>query len=103
MMYPLISQYSYRFPDDPRLIPAVGNGHLATQVLNDVIYVNNVYNGYSNSSHRAKIPSTGFKVIDDLEQSLYILDMFTGIMHYLFCFFTLARIAPLFFFLKKPL
>ena len=46
--------FFYRFPSDPRLVPAVGNGRVATQVLSDTIYVNNVYNGFGNNSHRAR-------------------------------------------------
>ncbi|XP_072036916.1 protein-glucosylgalactosylhydroxylysine glucosidase-like [Amphiura filiformis] len=47
---------------DFRYMPFVGNGHLATTVLSDWIFVNGVYNGRlglsNHASHRARIPST---------------------------------------------
>ncbi len=40
----------YRLPTvgsslDYRILPYIGNGHLATVVYNDVIYMNGLYNG----------------------------------------------------------
>ena len=67
-------------PSDTRLIPGIGNGHVATQVYSDTIYISNVYNGYTNSTHRARIPSTvGITVTkDDLIDRNYTLDMRRG-------------------------
>ncbi|ELU12915.1 hypothetical protein CAPTEDRAFT_112806, partial [Capitella teleta] len=70
-----------RLPSDNRFIPAVGNGHVATQVYEDTIFINNVYNGFGNDSHRARIPSpVAVKPQppgDNLEET-YTLDMFRG-------------------------
>ena len=67
-------------PTDDRLVPGVGNGHVATQVYSDTMYVNNVYNGYTNTSHRARIPSTAAIQINvtDAYESNYTLDMKQG-------------------------
>ncbi|XP_064597126.1 uncharacterized protein LOC135463672 [Liolophura sinensis] len=43
---------------DFRYMASVGNGHLATVVYSDTIYVNGLYNGVLGWSHRARIPST---------------------------------------------
>ena len=40
-----------------RLMPYVGNGHLASTIFDDAIYVNGVYNGQRGVSHRGKIPN----------------------------------------------
>ncbi|KAK2141514.1 hypothetical protein LSH36_1090g00111 [Paralvinella palmiformis] len=71
---------SEQLPSDTRLIPGIGNGHVATQVYSDTIYISNVYNGYTNSTHRARIPSTvGITVTkDDLIDRNYTLDMRRG-------------------------
>ncbi|CAF3415662.1 unnamed protein product [Rotaria sp. Silwood1] len=43
---------------DYRMMPYVGNGHVATVVFSDFIYMNGLYNGENGTSHRARIPST---------------------------------------------
>ena len=35
-----------------RLLPSVGNGHLATNVWTDTLFLNGVYNGYKGDSYR---------------------------------------------------
>ena len=65
-----------------RLLPSVGNGHLATNVWSDSIYVNGVYNGRLGNSSRARIQSmhaSDFYVTgcDDPER-LYRLDTRQG-------------------------
>jgi hypothetical protein len=40
-----------------RLMPYVGNGHLASTIFDDSIYVNGLYNGQRGVSHRGKIPN----------------------------------------------
>ncbi|CAF2078358.1 unnamed protein product [Rotaria magnacalcarata] len=40
------------------MMPYVGNGHVATVVFSDFIYMNGLYNGDNGTSHRARIPST---------------------------------------------
>ncbi|CAH1792620.1 unnamed protein product, partial [Owenia fusiformis] len=69
------------FPDDVRLRPPIGNGHIATNVLSDTIYMNGVFNGYADDSHRARIPSTvAIDVVkeDTRENRTYILNMKDG-------------------------
>ena len=36
---------------------SVGNGHLATIVYSETVYMNGLYNGERGESHRARIPS----------------------------------------------
>ena len=36
---------------------SVGNGHVATVVDSDTVYMNGLYNGGRGESHRARIPS----------------------------------------------
>lgn len=36
---------------------SVGNGHVATVVMSDTIFMNGLYNGERGDSHRARIPS----------------------------------------------
>lgn len=40
------------------LVPEISNGHVATTVQSNTIYMNGLYNGANVSSHRARIPST---------------------------------------------
>jgi hypothetical protein len=81
---------------DYRILPYIGNGHIATVVYNDVIYMNGLYNGHNGlyiycfcffgvyiwikgSSHRARIPSTvnwQFKI--NSSSSLYTLNVSSG-------------------------
>ncbi|XP_072037392.1 protein-glucosylgalactosylhydroxylysine glucosidase-like [Amphiura filiformis] len=70
---------------DYRYMPFVGNGHLATTVLSDWIFVNGVYNGELGWSHRARIPSTNAIDVafqnqndDDLAAKSYMLNVLRG-------------------------
>lgn len=36
---------------------SIGNGHIATNVFSDTVYVNGLYNGERGLSHRARIPA----------------------------------------------
>ena len=47
-----------RLPKNAKFLPTVGNGHIATKIHGDYIFMNNLYNGYKGESHRAEIPST---------------------------------------------
>ena len=38
-------------------MPEVGNGHLATVVQGDTMFMNGLYNGKAGASHRARVPS----------------------------------------------
>lgn len=44
-------------PTDKGLWPAVGNGHIATIVNSDTVYMNGLYSGTETASHRASIPA----------------------------------------------
>ena len=48
----------FRLPDDVRLHPNIGNGHLGLVVHGNRIHMNGLYNGHTTRSHRAAIPST---------------------------------------------
>jgi hypothetical protein len=45
------------FPEE-KFAPPIGNGHIATNVLSDTIYMNGFYSGYKEDSHRARLQST---------------------------------------------
>ncbi|CAF5207064.1 unnamed protein product, partial [Rotaria magnacalcarata] len=65
---------------DFRLLPYIGNGHVATVVYSDFIYMNGLYNGENGTSHRARIPSTlNWKFKIKSKSSLYTLNVSSGI------------------------
>ena len=45
-------------PKEADFLPSVANGNLGTRVHSETVFMNGIYNGYMNSSHRAAIPST---------------------------------------------
>jgi len=51
-----ICAYCYRLPEDVRLWPSVGNGHISMVAHSENIFMNGLYNGYMTESHRAVIP-----------------------------------------------
>ncbi|KAK6182582.1 hypothetical protein SNE40_010234 [Patella caerulea] len=76
-MKPSTSEIDYRF------MASVGNGHIATVVYSDTIYMNGLYNGPSGWSHRARIPSIlGVRLslpgVSDT-QTQYALDVQRGV------------------------
>lgn len=56
-----------------RYMASVGNGHVATTVYTDTVYMNGFYNGERGESHRARIPSmnnirldrTGLEILEE--------------------------------------
>ena len=42
---------------DNDFLPYVGNGHLATTIFGDSVFMNGLYNGKEDKSHRAHIPN----------------------------------------------
>nr|XP_006815497.1 PREDICTED: acid trehalase-like protein 1-like [Saccoglossus kowalevskii] len=50
---------SDKLPTNNKYMATIGNGFLATVVYGDTVYMNGVYNGFYDHSHRARIPSTG--------------------------------------------
>ncbi|CAF1604892.1 unnamed protein product [Adineta ricciae] len=64
---------------DYRLMPYVGNGHVATVIFSDFIYMNGIFNGENGTSHRARIPSTlNWQFRINSSSSLYSLDVASG-------------------------
>lgn len=68
---------------DPKLMPYVGNGHLASTIFDNKVYVNGLYNGERGESHRARVPNThNFRILtDDVDgfwSRRYVLDMRRG-------------------------
>jgi protein-glucosylgalactosylhydroxylysine glucosidase len=66
---------------DLRIMAYVGNGHIATVVFSDSIYMNGIYNGRNSTSHRARIPSTidwRFQLGDTLRSQSYAIDFNSG-------------------------
>ncbi|CAL1536284.1 unnamed protein product [Lymnaea stagnalis] len=74
---------SESLPARKEYIPEVGNGHLATVVQSDAIFMNGLYNGANFSSHRARIPSTaGYSINSTTPAHVsrrYSLDLARGI------------------------
>ena len=68
------------FPEE-KFAPSIGNGHIATNVLSDTIYMNGFYSGYKEDSHRARLQSTAavnVKYTDGKDSRSYTLDMANG-------------------------
>ena len=68
-----------RLPDDVRFHPPIGNGHVATNVLSDTIYMNGLFNGREDYSSRARIQSTVAVDAGRNGNKQYTLDMYEGI------------------------
>ncbi|KAJ2953896.1 hypothetical protein O0L34_g1527 [Tuta absoluta] len=48
---------SHSLPTEDRFMPSIGNGHMATNVFSDTVYMNGLYNGRKGESRRARIPA----------------------------------------------
>ncbi|XP_032530188.2 protein-glucosylgalactosylhydroxylysine glucosidase [Danaus plexippus] len=48
---------THSLPNDDHFMPSIGNGHLATNVFSDTVYMNGLYNGHRGESRRARIPA----------------------------------------------
>jgi len=46
-----------RLPEDVRLWPSIGNGHIGMVVYSEYVFMNGLYNGFWIQSHRAAIPN----------------------------------------------
>ncbi|XP_045179575.2 protein-glucosylgalactosylhydroxylysine glucosidase-like [Mercenaria mercenaria] len=70
-------------PEDVRFRPPIGNGHVATNVFTDTVYMNGLYNGLEDKSSRARIPAyVAFDINmtnDVLLKQKFILDMYNGV------------------------
>ncbi|XP_026314471.1 protein-glucosylgalactosylhydroxylysine glucosidase-like [Hyposmocoma kahamanoa] len=70
-------------PIDDRLMPSIGNGHIATNIFSDAVFMNGLYNGLKGDSHRARIPAYANIRLDSpltrhLFRPLYSLDTSEG-------------------------
>lgn len=67
---------------DVRFRPPIGNGHVATNVLSDTVYMNGVFNGREDYSSRARIPAYISVDVNTTSQKSvtrsYALDMYNG-------------------------
>ncbi|XP_072937087.1 protein-glucosylgalactosylhydroxylysine glucosidase [Epargyreus clarus] len=48
---------THTLPADNCFMPSIGNGHIATNIFSDTVYMNGLYNGHRGESHRARIPN----------------------------------------------
>ncbi|KAI8428264.1 hypothetical protein MSG28_002481 [Choristoneura fumiferana] len=48
---------THSLPTEARFMPSIGNGHIATNIFSDTVYLNGLYNGRKGESHRARIPA----------------------------------------------
>ncbi|KAL5008082.1 hypothetical protein ScPMuIL_013663 [Solemya velum] len=69
-------------PSDSRFWPTIGNGHVASVVHTDGMFMNGLYNGKATGSHRARIPSTCAVNVTSTSRSLikskFTLDLARG-------------------------
>ncbi|CAG0920549.1 unnamed protein product [Notodromas monacha] len=93
-------------PENTRFLPTLGNGHLATVVNTDVIYVNGLYNGARGDSHRAKVASLHRAQVElvgagELIDITFSLDtrrgVFEEVREYSDCSFTQTQLAHQFY------
>jgi hypothetical protein len=69
-----------------KLMPYVGNGHLASTIFNNAVYLNGLYNGHAGESHRARVPTVhNFFFISPVTNNQtfarqqYVLDLKRGV------------------------
>lgn len=69
-----------RIPNDTRVLPTIGNGHIATVVKTDKLCMNGLYNGYAIKTHRALLPAILVRnvSVDGNVTSKYSLDLKNG-------------------------
>ncbi|XP_047987690.1 protein-glucosylgalactosylhydroxylysine glucosidase [Leguminivora glycinivorella] len=48
---------THSLPSEDRFMPSIGNGHIATNIFSNTVYLNGLYNGHKGESHRARIPA----------------------------------------------
>lgn len=78
----LFNSFSRTF--DENLRPSIGNGHLATVVHSNSVYMNGLYNGNGTDSSRARIPAMTALLINATEvpylRRSFCLDLAKGIL-----------------------
>lgn len=69
-----------RIPDDPKFLPTIGNGHIATVVKTETLCMNGLYDGYAIKTHRALLPAILVRnvSVDGDVTSKYSLDVKNG-------------------------
>ena len=80
---------------DPRFWPTVGNGHVATVVYSDTVFMNGLYNGNGTESRRARIPAMTAVNIQSVSLQgtrTFMLDMEKGLQHFFFFFLQKKKI-----------
>ena len=90
-------------PGDVKFHPPIGNGHVATNVLSDTIYMNGLFNGREDASSRARIPSTvaidiNITTSDSNLQKHYTLNMYEGKLYVKYFLFLLTTFRVHFIF-----
>lgn len=72
--------FTNRLPEDQRLMPSIGNGHVATVIRGDAVFMNGLYNGHNITSHRAKMPAVFIRNVTTSSQQRqrYTLDLAAG-------------------------
>ncbi|CAF0704348.1 unnamed protein product [Brachionus calyciflorus] len=75
---------TYNEPDLHHLMPALSNGFLGTTAKNDSVYVNGLFNGAKEKSHRVRVPSMTavnvyFSIYTDNDISTYHFDCRRGV------------------------
>ncbi len=84
-------------PTNELEMPSVGNGHLATGVHTDTVYMNGLYNGELGESHRARIPSQINIRLNsaanlNATQQRFILDTGKGLLYNITNLFTFTTV-----------
>lgn len=70
----------FSLPNDSKLLPTMGNGHIGFTAFSDDVYMNGLYNGHAGLSHRARIPNfVNIHLADCVEHNCkYSLNMKRG-------------------------
>ena len=85
MYYRVKIYFISSLPSDIRFHPPIGNGHVATNVLSDTIYMNGLFNGREDASSRARIRSSVAVDISMNGAKEYTLNMYEGMVIFSFC------------------
>lgn len=72
----------YSLPEDQRPMPSIGNGHVATVIRGDAVFMNGLYNGHNITSHRAKMPAVFIRNVvlnsSSVQKQRFTLDLAAG-------------------------
>lgn len=63
-------------------MPSIGNGHVATVIRGDAVFMNGLYNGHNITSHRAKMPAVFIRNVvlnsSSVQKQRFTLDLAAG-------------------------